>query len=106
LKLRFERKRGKSERCRRSSAGWERVQALAGEKRANMLGESDREGKLVFVTRNEKHGNHSHTIWRRLKKHAFKGLQALKAPETKGQARKQIAAPCPPAIVKMYVIWY
>jgi hypothetical protein len=45
-KLDFKRKRGKSERWRRSSAGCERVQALAGEKRAKMLGESDRERKL------------------------------------------------------------
>ena len=45
-KLHFKRKRGESERWRRSSAGCERVQALAREKRAKMLGESDRERKL------------------------------------------------------------
>jgi hypothetical protein len=36
------RQRGESERWHRSSAGCERVQALAGEKKAKMLGESDR----------------------------------------------------------------
>ncbi len=46
LKIHFKRKRRKSERWRRSSAGCERVQALAGEKRAKMLGDSDRERKL------------------------------------------------------------
>ncbi len=45
-KLDSKRTSGKSERWRRSSAGCERVQALAGEKRAKMLGESDRERKL------------------------------------------------------------
>jgi hypothetical protein len=45
-KLHFKRKRGKSERWLRSSAGCERVQAVAGEERAKMLGESDRESKL------------------------------------------------------------
>jgi len=48
-KLHLKRKRGKSERWRRSSAGCERVQALAGEKRAKMLGASDRERKLHEV---------------------------------------------------------
>jgi hypothetical protein len=46
-KLHFQRKDGESERWRRSSAGCERVQALAGEKRGKMLGESDREIKLL-----------------------------------------------------------
>ena len=43
LKLHFfKKKRAESERWRRSSDGCERVQELAGEKRAKMLGESDR----------------------------------------------------------------
>ena len=44
-------KRGESQRWRRSSAGCERVQALEGEKRAKMLGESDRESKLHDMSR-------------------------------------------------------
>ena len=45
-RLHFKRKRGESERWRRRSAGCEHVQALGGEKRAKMLGKSDRERKL------------------------------------------------------------
>jgi hypothetical protein len=41
LKVHFKRNRGKRESWRRSPARCERVQALAGGKRANMLGESD-----------------------------------------------------------------
>jgi hypothetical protein len=53
-KLHLKRKRGKSERWRRSSAGCERVQALAGEKTAKMLfGDSDREKS--YTTREALH---------------------------------------------------
>jgi hypothetical protein len=43
--LHFERKRGEIERWCHISAGYERVQALSGEERTTMLGESDRERK-------------------------------------------------------------
>ena len=45
-KIHFKRKRGQGEHCCPSFAGCECVQALAGEQRAKMLGESDRERKL------------------------------------------------------------
>ena len=45
-KIDFKRKRGQNESWLRSSVGCERVQSLAGEKRAKMLGESDRARKL------------------------------------------------------------
>jgi len=55
----FKRKRGESERWRRSSAGCERVQALSGEKRAKMLGESDRERNLHTTSSSALAGKYS-----------------------------------------------
>ncbi len=45
VKIHFKRKRGESDRWCQSSAGCERVQAMAGEKRETLLGETDRERK-------------------------------------------------------------
>jgi len=90
------------------------VQALAGEKRAKMLGESDRERKLLDTSSTALAGKAKRTkLFKGLEKtrlsthdlkasennktRAFKGLhKRLRRLKPRAQARKQIRALCPP----------
>ncbi len=128
-KLHFKRKRGESERWRRSSAGCERVQILAGEKRAKMLGESDRERNLHDTSstaseQSEESLSRAFEQTRRgfegpLKTHdlkasenkntqafsSFKGLHnRLRLLRARAQADTQMRALCPPETTQTHTL--